>query len=234
MANDQDLLLSLKKANSDRKNKRSEMMKISYYSKLFQFLESRFSDGETFKVLNYFETYKMVTKDKDNNDKTVYGFICDNNKSYLGLNDLGFPKKLYKRTIIKVDNEETTEYKQLEKPVYQGDLAILYDRFKRAYKDSLVAFDLLYFALVKYNDSKFISESFIYPTETYQRFKGEYTNGNFYLFNLKAGGTDKEDLDKIFEDICKTYEANAETDTTANTADDAVNTADDAVNNNAE
>ncbi len=232
MANNDELLLSLKKANSERKQKRSEMMKISYYSKLFQFLESRFSDGETFKVLNYFETYKMVTKDKDNNDKTVYGFICDNNKSYLGLNDLGFPKKLYKRTITKVDNEETTEYKQLEKPVYQGDLAILYDRFKRAYKDSLVAFDLLYLALAKYNNSKFISESFIYPTETYQRFKGEYTNGNFYLFNLKAGGTDKEDLDKIFKDICTTYEANAETDDTAD--DTAVDTTKNAADNNAE
>lgn len=232
MANDQDLLLSLKKANSERKTKRSEMMKISYYSKLFQFLESRFSDGETFKVLNYFNTYKMVTKDKDNNDKTVYGFICDNNKSYLGLNDLGFPKKLYKRTITKVDNEETTEYKQIEKPVYQGDLAILYDRFKRVYKDSLVAFDLLYLALAKHNDSKFISESFIYPTETYQRFKGEYTNGNFYLFNFKAGGMDKEDLDKIFKDICETYEANAETDAD-DTADDTA-ADDNAADNNAE
>lgn len=237
MANDQDLLLSLKKANSERKQKRSEMMKISYYSKLFQFLESRFSDGETFKVLNYFNTYKMVTKDKDNNDKTIYGFICDNNKSYLGLNDLGFPKKLYKRTIIKVDNEETTEYKQLEKPVYQGDLAILYDRFKRVYKDSLVAFDLLYLAIAKHNESKFVSESFIYPTETYQRFKGEYTNGNFYLFNLKAGGTDAEELTKIFDDICETYEANAETDADDNAAADtaADDTADDnAADNNAE
>lgn len=210
MANDQDLLLSLKKANSERKTKRNEMMKIGYYSKLFQFLESRFSDGETFSVLNYFDTYKMTTKDKDGNDKTVYGFICDNNKSYLGLNDLAFPKKLYKRTIIKVDNEETTEYKQLEKPVYQGDLAVLFDRFKKTYKDSLLAFDLLYLAIAKHNESKFISESFVYPTETYQRFKGEYTNGNFYLFNLKAGGTDTEDLDKIFKDICKEYDANSD------------------------
>lgn len=213
MANNDELLLSLKKANSGRKQKRTEMMKIGYYSKLFQFLESRFEDGGSYVILNYFENYKMITKDKDNNDKTVYGFICDNNKSYLGLNDLGFPKKLYKRTIIKVDNEETTEYKQLEKPVYQGDLAVLYDRFKKTYKDSLLAFDLLYLAIAKYNDSKFISESFIYPTETYQRFKGEYTNGNFYLFNLKAGGTDAEELTKIFADICKDYEANLETDT---------------------
>lgn len=231
MANNDELLLSLKKANSERKTKRNEMLKIGYYSKLFQFLESRFSDGETFVILNYFDTYKMVTKDKDNNDKTVYGFICNNNKSYLGLNDLAFPKKLYKRTIIKVDNEETTEYKQLEKPVYQGDLAILFDRFKKTYKDSLLAFDLLYLTIAKYNDSKFISESFIYPAETYQRFKGEYTNGNFYLFNLKAGGTEKEELNKIFADICKAYESNidtaeSETDTAStDTTNDNANTA---------
>lgn len=219
--NDDELLLSLKKANSERKKKRTEMMKIGYYSKLFQFLESRFSDGETFAVLNYFDTYKMTTKDKDGNDKVVYGFICDNNKSYLGLNDLAFPKKLYRRTIIKVDNEETTEYKQIEKPVYQGDLAVLFDRFKKTYKDSLLAFDLLYLTLAKHNESKFISESFIYPTETYQRFKGEYTNGNFYLFNLKAGGTDAEDLDKIFKDICKDYEANSEADAEENAEENA-------------
>lgn len=219
--NDNDLLLGLKKSNSERKKKRNEMLKVSYYSKLFQFLESRFSDGETFKVLNYFDTYKIVTKDKDNNDKTVYGFICDNNKSYLGLNDLAFPKKLYKRTITKVDNEETTEYKQLEKPVFQGDLAILFDRFKKKYKDSLLAFDLLYLAIAKHNESSFVSESFVYPTETYQRFKGEYTNGNFYLFNLKAGGTDAENLDEIFKDICKEYEANSEADAAENEADAA-------------
>jgi hypothetical protein len=202
-----ELLLSLKKANSERKTKRNEMMKVSYYSKLFQFLESRFSDGETFSVLNYFDTYKMITKDKDNNDKTVYGFICDNSKSYLGLNDLAFPKRLYKRTIVKIDGVETTEYKQLDKKIPQGDLAILFELFKNKYKDSLLAFELLYLAIAKYNESKFISESFVYPTETYQRFKGEYTNGNFYLFNLKAGGTDKEDLDKIFKDICEIYES---------------------------
>lgn len=206
MTEEKDLALSLKEANSQRKAKRNEMMKVGYYSKLFQFLESRFSDGEIFKILNYFDTYKMVTKDKDNNDKTVYGFICNNEKSYLGLNDLAFPKKLYKRTITKVDNEETTEYQQLEKPVYQGDLAVLFDRFKKTYKDSLLAFDLLYLAIAKHNESSFVSESFVYPTETYQRFKGEFTTGNFYLFNLKMGGTDQEDLDKIFNDICKVYE----------------------------
>jgi hypothetical protein len=207
MANNDELLLSLKKANSERKKKRTEMMKVSYYSKLFQFLESRFSDGETFSVLNYFEHYKMITKDKDNNDKTVYGFICDNNKSYLGLNDLAFPKRLYKRTIVKIDGVETTEYKQLDKKIPQGDLAILFELFKNKYKDSLLAFELLYMAIAEYNESKFISEAFVYPTETYQRFKGEYTNGNFYLFNLKAGGTDQEDLGKIFKDICEIYES---------------------------
>ena len=210
MANNDELLLSLKKANSERKKKRTEMMKIGYYSKLFQFLESRFEDGGSYVVKNYFDDYKMTTTDKDGNDKVVYGLIATNDKTYLGLNDLAFPKKLYKRTIVKVDNEETTEYKQLEKPVYQGDLAILFDRFKKTYKDSLLAFDLLYLAIAKHNKSSFVSESFIYPTETYQRFKGEYTNGNFYLFNLKAGGTDAEDLDAIFTDICKAYEENAD------------------------
>lgn len=228
MANNDELLLSLKKANSERKQKRSDMMKIGYYSKLFQFLESRFEDGGSYVVKNYFNDYKMVTKDKDGNDKTIYGLIADNNRTYLGLNDLAFPKRLYKRTIAKVDGVETTSYEQLEKKVLQGDLAILFDCFKSRYKDSLVAFDLLYLALAKHNDSKFVSESFIYPTETYQRFKGEYTNGNFYLFNLKAGGTDQEDLNKIFKDICETYEANAETD------DTAADTTNDAADNNAE
>lgn len=202
----QELILGLKKSNSERSEKRTEMLKVSYYSKLFQFLESRFADGETFKILNYFETYKMVTKDKDNNDKTVYGFICDNNRSYLSLNDLAFAKKLYKRTIVKVDNEETTEYRQVEKPVYQGDLAILFDKFKKQYKDALVAFDLLYCAIAKFNNSCFVSESFVYPTETFQRFKGEYTNANFYLFNFKIGGLTDEKINEIFADICKEYE----------------------------
>lgn len=231
MANDQDLLLSLKKANSERKQKRSDMMKIGYYSKLFQFLESRFEDGGSYVVKNYFIDYKMITKDKDGNDKTVYGLIATNGRTYLGLNDLAFPKRLYKRTITKVDGVETTEYKQLDKKIYQGDLAILFERFKSQYKDSLLAFDLLYLAIAKYNESKFISESFVYPTETFQRFKGEYTTGNFYLFNLKAGGTDAEELTKIFKDICETYEANAETDT-AETADDTAD--DNAADNNAE
>ena len=68
-------------------------------------MESRFSDGETFKVQNYFETYSLTTKDKDGKDKVIYGIIAENRKTYLGLNDLGFPKKLYKREIKKVDNE---------------------------------------------------------------------------------------------------------------------------------
>ena len=87
----QDLILGLKKSNDARSEKRQKMMKITYYDKLFKFIESRFSDGETFTVKNYFEDYKMVVKDNEGNDKTIYGLICDNNKSYLGLNDLAFP-----------------------------------------------------------------------------------------------------------------------------------------------
>lgn len=212
MANNDELLLSLKKANSERKTKRNEMMKVSYYAKLFQFLESRFSDGETFTILNYFDTYKMVTKDSEGNDKTVYGLIADNNRTYVGLNDLAFPKKLWKREIKKVDGEETTTYTQLDKKILQGDLAVLFDTFKSRYKDSLLAFDLLYLAIAKHNESKFVSESFIYPTECFQRFKGEYVTSNFYLFNLTAGGTDPDTLKEIIEDICSTYEANADAD----------------------
>lgn len=202
-----ELILALKSANNERAEKRSEMLKVSYYSKLFQFLESRFEDGATYQVKNYFTDYKMTTKDKDGNDKVVYGFIADNNRTYLGLNDLAFAKKLYKREIKKVDNEETTTYTQIEKKVQQGDLAILFDLFKSKYKDALLAFDLLYLALAKYNQNQFVSESFIYPTETYQRFKGDYVTSNFYLFNFKLGGTSTEKLDQIFADICKDYEA---------------------------
>lgn len=213
MANHNDeLLLSLKKANSERKKKRTEMMKVSYYSKLFQFLESRFEDGGSYVVKNYFDDYKMKTTDKDGNDKVVYGLIADNNRTYLGLNDLAFPKKLWKREIKKVDGEETTTYTQLDKKILQGDLAVMFDAFKNRYKDSLLAFDLLYLAIAKHNESRFVSESFIYPTETFQRFKGEYTTGNFYLFNLVAGGTDADELKTIIEDICAAYEANSEAD----------------------
>lgn len=201
-----DLLLALKSANTSRADKRKEMTKVSYYSKLFQFLESRFEDGGKFQVLNYFENYKLTTKDKDGNDKVVYGLITSNNRTYLGLNDIAFPKKLYKRTIAKIDGIETTEYKQVEKPIYQGDLAIMFDMFKKAYKDALIAFDLLYLAISKHNNNMFVSESFVYPTETFQRFKGEYSSGNFYMFNLKLGGTDKEKLDEIVKDICAIYE----------------------------
>lgn len=201
-----DLLLALKSANSSRADKRKEMTKIDYYSRLFGYIESRFADGESYTVKNYFQKYSLITKDLKGNDKTVYGLIATNNKTYLGLNDLAFPKRLYKRTIEKADGIETTSYEQLDKPVYQGDLAVLFDSFKKAYKDALIAFDLLFMALAKHNNSTFVSESFVYPTETFQRFKGEYSTGNFYLFNLKLGGTDKEKLSKIVADICSIYE----------------------------
>lgn len=218
----EDLIIALQSANASRAKKRTEMQKVGYYSKLFQFLESRFEDGGEFTILNYFENYKLTTKDKDGNDKTVYGLICDNGRSYLGLNDIAFPKRLYKRTISKVDGVETTEYAQIEKKVLQGDLAILFDAFKSKYKDALLAFDLLYLAIAKHNESKFVSESFVYPTETFQRFKGEYTTGNFYLFNLQIGGTEPEELNKIVADICKDYEESL----TAAEADDAADDAD--------
>lgn len=202
----QDLILSLRSANTKRNEMRSEMAKITYYSKLFTFIEARFSDGETFSVKNYFDDYKKVIKDKDGNDKTIYGLICTNDKSYLGLNDLAFPKRLYKREIKKVNDVETTTYTQIEKKVYQGDLAVLFDRFKSQYKDALIAMDLLYLAIAKHNESKFITESFIYPSEHFQRFKSDYVTSNFYLFNLKEGGTDEKKLQAIFDDICNTYE----------------------------
>jgi hypothetical protein len=219
----QDLILALKSANNERSEKRREMTKIEYYNKLFKFVESRFSDGETFTVKNYFEDYKIVVKDAENNDKTIYGLICDNNRTYLGLNDLAFAKKIYKREIKKVDGEETTTYTQLNNKVYQGDLAILFDKFKSQYKDSLLAFDLLYIALAKHNKSTFVSESFIYPTETFQCFKGDYTTSNFYLFNLKAGGTSEERLQAIFDDVCSDYEKSvdqAETTSDETTSDE--------------
>ena len=202
----QDLILSLKSANSERSEKRSAMLKIDYYGRLFQFLESRFEDGGVYSVLNYFETYKLETQNAKGENKTVYGLIADNGKTYLGLNDLAFPKKLWKREIRKEGGTEVTEYTQLPEKVQQGDLSVLFHAFKSAYKDALLAFDLLYLALAKYNESKFVSESFIYPTETFQRFKGEYTTGNFYLFNLQLGGTDKAKLDQIVSDICSIYE----------------------------
>ena len=207
----QDLILYLPKANSSRSEKRAQIVRLPHYQKLFSFLESRFEDGETYSIKNYFEDYKLITQDLDGEDKTVYGFIAENGKTYLGWNDLAFPKKLWKREIKKVGGEETITYTQLENKIYQGDLAILYNKFKSAYKDVLTAFDLLYIALAKHNESKFISESFIYPTETFQRFKGEYTTSNFYLFNLKAGGTDVNDLQTIFESVCKVYEDSLKT-----------------------
>lgn len=208
-----DLLLALKSANTSRADKRREMTKIDYYSRLFGYIESRFSDGESYTVKNYFENYSLVTKDLKGNDKTVYGLIAENGKTYLGLNDLAFPKKLWKREIRKIDNEETTTYTQVEGKVFQGDLAVLFEAFKSRYKDALIAFDLLYMAIAKHNESTFVSESFVYPTETFQRFKGEYSTGNFYLFNLKLGGTDKTRLDEIVADICAVYESSLKDET---------------------
>lgn len=203
----QELILGLKKSNSERSEKRSEMAKISHYARLFRFLESRFLDGETYIIKNFFDHYKMTVKDMEGNDKVVYGFIAENSdRTYLSLNDIAFPKKLYKREIKKVDNEETTEYTQMENKVFQGDCSVLFDKFKSQYKDALLAFDLLYCAIAKHNESKFTAESFIYPTETFQRFKGEYVTSNFYLFNLKIGGTSAEKLNEIFADICKDFE----------------------------
>lgn len=202
----QDFKIALTAQNSVRSEKRKEMTKIGYYSRLFQFLESRFEDGGTYQVKDYFTEYKLQTKDKDGNDKTVYGLICENGRSYLSLNDLAFAKKLYRREIKKEDGTEITEYTQLPEKVEQGDLAKLFFSFKSKYKDALLAFDLLYLAIAKFNESRFVSESFIYPTETFQRFKGEYTTGNFYLFNLQLGGTDKAKLDQIVEEICSIYE----------------------------
>lgn len=202
----QDFKIALSAQNSARSEKRKEMTKIGYYQKLFRFLESRFEDGETYSIQNYFENYKMVTKDQDGNDKTVYGLICTNGRSYLSLNDLAFAKKLYKREIRKEDGTETTTYTQLPDKIEQGDLGVLFHEFKTRTKDALTAFDLLYIALAKYNESKFVSEAFVYPTECFQRFKGEYVTSNFYLFNLQAGGTDKTDLLKIADDIMAIYE----------------------------
>lgn len=207
---DKDLTLALKDANKSRDEKRSEMVKTPYYQKLFRFLESRFDNGDSYTIKNYFETYKMTIQDAEGKDKTIYGFIADNDKTYLGWNDLAFPKKLWKREIKKVGGEETTEYTQLDEKVYQGDLSVLYHKFKGKYGDALTAFDLLYIALAKHNESKFVAESFIYPTETFQCFKGEYTTGNFYLFNLKLGGTSEERLNEIFTDVCNLYEKSRE------------------------
>lgn len=215
-----DLILSLQSANKKRNEMRNEMNKITYYSKLFKFVESRFSDGETFIVKNYFNDYKMTTKDVEGNDKTVYGLICTNNKSYLGLNDLAFPKRLYKREIKKVGDTETTSYTQIDKKVYQGDLAILFDKFKSQYKDSLIAMDLIYLSIAKHNESKFITESFIYPSEHFQRFKSEYVTSNFYLFNLKEGGSSEERLQAIFDDVCASYEKSLIAETTDETTTD--------------
>lgn len=203
----QELIIGLKKSNSARLEKRAEMSKISHYAKLFRFLESRFADGETYKVKNFFDHYKMTVKDMEGNDKVVYGFIAENSdRTYLSLNDIAFAKRLYKREIKKVEGEETTTYTPLEKRVLQGDLAILFDLFKSKYKDALTAMDLLYCAIAKHNNSEFTTECYTYPTECFQCFKGEYNTSNFYMFNLKIGGTSAERLNEIFADICKDFE----------------------------
>lgn len=202
-----ELIIGLKKSNSARLEKRAEMAKISHYAKLFRFLESRFTDGETYIVKNFFDHYKMTVKDMEGNDKVVYGFIADNSdRTYLSLNDIAFAKRLYKREIKKVEGEETTTYTPIEKRVLQGDLAVLFDLFKGKYKDALTAMDLLYLALAKHNESKFTTECYIYPTECFQCFKGEYNTSNFYMFNLQIGGTSAERLNEIFADICKEFE----------------------------
>ena len=67
----QELILGLKKSNSERKERRSEMGRISHYAKLFRFLESRFEDGETYKVKNFSDCYKMTVKDMEGKDKVV-------------------------------------------------------------------------------------------------------------------------------------------------------------------
>lgn len=201
-----DFIIELKSANSERSKKRSKIFKIGYYHKLLKFLESRFENGGIYDIKNYFTDYKLTVKDQDGNDITVYGFICENGRTYLSLYDLAFPKKLWKREFKKVDNEEITTYTQMDQKVYQGDLAVLFDKFKSTYKDPLLAFDLLYMAIAKHNESKFVSESFIYPTETFQRFKGEYVISNFYLFNLKSGGTSDDEIAEIVADICADYD----------------------------
>lgn len=105
-----------------------------------------------------------------------------------------------------IDGEETTILTQLDEKVYQGDLSVMFHAFKSKYKDGFTAFNLLYLAIAKHNESKFVAESFVYPAETLQKFKGEYSTSNFYLFNLKEGGTSEKELEKIVEDICKVYD----------------------------
>ena len=201
----QDLIIKLSSANSSRTEKRREMTKIGYYQKMHNFLNRRFEDGETYSVKNYFEEYKLTVKDYEGNDKVVYGFIV-NERTYLSFNDLAFPRRLWRREIKNIDGEETTTYTQIDEKVYQGDLSVIFHAFKNKYKDALTAFDLLYLAIAKHNESKFVAESYVYPAETFQKFKGEYTTSNFYLFNLKEGGTSEKELEKIVEDICKVYD----------------------------
>lgn len=201
----QDLIIALPSAKSSRAEKRKELCRVGYYQKFNDFLNSRFEDGKTYFVKNYFEEYKLTIKDYKGNDWVLYGLIV-NDRTYISFNDLALPRRLYKREYTMIDGEEAIIYTQIDEKVYQGDLSVMFHAFKSKYKDGCTAFDLVYLAIAKHNESKFVAESFIYPNETFQRFKGEFTTSNFYLFNLKKGGTSERELAKIVEDICKDYD----------------------------
>ena len=201
----QDLIIALPSAKSSRAEKRKELCRVGYYQKFNDFLNSRFEDGKTYFVKNYFEEYKLTIKDYKGNDWVLYGLIV-NDRTYISFNDLALPRRLYKREYTMIDGEEAIIYTQIDEKVYQGDLSVMFHAFKSKYKDGCTAFDFVYLAIAKHNESKFVAESFIYPNETFQRFKGEFTTSNFYLFNLKKGGTSERELAKIVEDICKDYD----------------------------
>ena len=201
----QDLIHQITKKNSSRHEKRIGILDTGLAYRIHSFPVTRFCDGETYVLKNYFENFKIALKDLDGNDKTAYGFIVDD-KTYLTYTDVAFPRKLWKREIKNVDGEEIATYIPFDEKIQQGDLAILFNAFKRIYKDPLLAFDLLYMAIVKCNESKFVSEFFVYPPESFQRFKGEYTAPSFCLFNLKLGGTPEKDLNDIVTNICKEFD----------------------------
>ncbi len=200
----QDLIIALS-AKSSRAEKRKELCRVGYYQKFDDFLNRRFEDGKTYFVKNFIEEYKLTIKDYEGNDWVLYGLIV-NDCTYISFNDLALPRRLYKREFAMIDGEEAIIYTQIDEKVYQGDLSVMFHAFKSKYKDGYTAFYLVYLAIAKHNESKFVAESFIYPTETFQRFKGEFTTSNFYLFNLKKGGTSERELAKIVEDICKDYD----------------------------
>ena len=201
----QDLIIALPSAKSSRAEKRKELCKVGYYQKFDDFLNSRFEDGKTYFVKNFIEEYKLTIKDYEGNDWVLYGLIV-NDCTYISFNDLALPRRLYKREFAMIDGEGAIIYTQIDEKVYQGDLSVMFHAFKSKYKDGYTAFYLVYLAIAKHNESKFVAESFIYPNETFQRFKGEFTTSNFYLFNLKKGGTSERELAKIVEDICKDYD----------------------------